>query len=387
MNPSASPGWVTLFLAGDVMTGRGVDQILPHPGKAELREPSIKHARTYVELAERIHGPVRAPVPLSYLWGDGLSVLDQVRPAASIVNLETSITVSSEFAPHKDVHYRMSPDNVGCLQTAHLDVCALANNHVLDFGAPGLVETLQVLRAARIKSAGAGRDLEEARRPARVELGHGAALLVFAFGAPSSGIPLAWGAAPGRAGVHLLPELSRAAADELCALVRSLKGPGDLVVVSVHWGSNWGQEIAPEQISFAHRLVDGGVDLVHGHSSHHVRAIELYRHRLILYGCGDLITDYEGLHGHTAWRGNLGAMYFATLARDGALVELRLVPTEMRRMRLSRAGPADRAWLLETLNRISEPFGTSFEDGNHGTLTLKQANPFRAGADDATHST
>lgn len=386
MNASTR-GPVTLFLAGDVMTGRGIDQILPHPGKAELREPYVKSARTYVELAERLHGPVRAPVPLGYLWGDALAVLEQLRPRASIVNLETSITVSSHFWPGKDVHYRMRPDNVGCLQTAHLDVCGLANNHVLDFGASGLQETLEVLRAARIKTAGAGRDLDEARRPARLELGRGAELLVFAFGTLSSGIPLEWAAGPAQPGVHLLTELSPRVADEFCAHVRSLKRPGDLAMVSVHWGSNWGHEISPEQVAFAHRLIDGGVDLVHGHSSHHVRAVERYAGRLILYGCGDLITDYEGLRGHQQWKGHLGAMYFATLTRDGELAELRLVPTQMRRLRLSRVGRTDRDWLRETLNRVSQPFGASFEEGGDGTLALQQPHPQHAGAADATNRT
>jgi len=190
----SEPEPVTIFLAGDVMTGRGVDQILACPSQPELREPQLDSAATYVELAEQAHGPVPRNVAPSYVWGDGLSVLEATKPAFSIVNLETSITVSSEFCPGKAVHYRMHPDNIACLQAAPIDVCALANNHLLDFGRRGLLDTIEALRRVGIKSVGAGHDLEEASRPVRLELGHGWGLLVFAFGSVSSGIPRDWAA-------------------------------------------------------------------------------------------------------------------------------------------------------------------------------------------------
>ena len=371
---SAASLTVTIFLAGDVMTGRGVDQILPYPGNPELRESYARSATVYVELAERKHGPVLAPVDPSYIWGDALPILQSLKPAASIVNLETSITHGSDFWPGKRIHYRMRPENIGCLQAAHLDVCVLANNHLLDFGRSGLVETLAVLRQAGIKSAGAGRDREEASRPVRLDLGEGVGLLVFSFGSESSGIPSDWAAGPARSGVNLLADLSGKAAEEIVRDIRASKRPHDIAVVSIHWGSNWGDDISPEQVTFAHRLIDGGADVVHGHSSHHVRSVEVYKRKLILYGCGDLLTDYEGIGGHEEWRGDLGAMYFATLSRsDGALASLRLVPVQMRRMRLSRVGQADREWLRDTLNRIGRPFGSRFEEDGDGSLLLHPA--------------
>src|SRR5690606_26641541 len=138
----------------------------------------------------------------------------------------------------------------------------------------GLLEPRDVLQDAGIASAGAGRDLEQAARPVRLPLGHGTSLLVLAFGSTSSGIPPSWAATPSRPGVHLLSELSSRTADEILARVRSSRRPGDVVIASIHWGGTWGFELDPEQVVFAHRLIDGGVDLVHGHSSHHVRPIE-----------------------------------------------------------------------------------------------------------------
>jgi poly-gamma-glutamate synthesis protein (capsule biosynthesis protein) len=284
-------------------------------------------------------------------------------PRLSIVNLETSITTSDEFWPDKDVHYRMHPGNVGCLEPGGIDVCALANNHVLDFGRRGLCETIATLHGAGIQTAGAGQNLEQAVRPARLALGEGGELLVFSCGSESSGIPRDWAADRSRPGIYLVPDLSSSAADDIARQVRLDKGARDLAIVSIHWGSNWGFEVSAAQVAFARRLVDGGVDLVHGHSSHHVRPIEIYDGRLILYGCGDLITDYEGIEGYEAWRGDLGAMYFATLDRgDGRLVGLRLVPMQMQRLRLTRASQTDTRWLTDTLNRVSGPFGSRFHD-------------------------
>lgn len=360
-----------VFLAGDVMTGRGIDQILAHPSKPELREGFIETAAGYVRLAELAHGRVPAPVGPEYVWGDALEILEHMQPQLSIVNLETSITRSDEFWPNKGVHYRMHPANIDCLEVAHIHVCTLANNHVLDFGRRGLIETLEVLDAAGIASAGAGRDLQAASRPARTRTRAGVEVAVFGFGVASSGIPREWAAGRARPGVRLLDDLSLATADRVLAHIQSNTGPAELAIASIHWGNNWGYEIEPEHIAFAHRLVEGGVAVVHCHSSHHLRAIEVHRGKLILYGCGDLVNDYEGIQGYEEWRGDLGAMFFATLSpRDGSLIDLRLVPTTMKKLRLTRAGPNDARWLADTLNRISRPFGARFEHTEAGVILV-----------------
>ena len=156
---------LTIFLAGDVMTGRGIDQVLPSPGDPALRERLVRDARGYVALAESVNGPIPWPVPVSWPWGDVLTVLEEAQPDVRIINLETSVTTSGDFAPGKPVHYRMHPDNVECLVVARPDVCALANNHVLDFGQSGLVETLRTLDDAGLAHTGAGRNV--GRRSAR----------------------------------------------------------------------------------------------------------------------------------------------------------------------------------------------------------------------------
>jgi poly-gamma-glutamate capsule biosynthesis protein CapA/YwtB (metallophosphatase superfamily) len=172
--------------------------------------------------------------------------------------------------------------------------------------------------------------------------------------------------------VCLIPDLSDRSAAATAAAVLAAKRPGDLAVVSLHWGSNWGYDVDPGQVRFAHRLIDAGVDLVHGHSSHHPRPIETYHGKLVLYGCGDAINDYEGIPGHAAYRAELRLLYFASLDPGaGLLRSLRMVPLTARRMRLHRA--RDTAWLRSRLHRISRRFGTRIDHDSDGALTLRVA--------------
>jgi poly-gamma-glutamate synthesis protein (capsule biosynthesis protein) len=179
---------IAIFLCGDVMTGRGIDQLLTHPGSPTLYEPWVRDARHYVELAEQAHGPIPRPVGFDYVWGEALGEWQRADPDARIINLETSVTGSEEPWPGKEVHYRMHPQNIGCIVAAGIDCCCLANNHVLDWGYPGLEETLRTLDSAGIRHAGAGHHAAEAHSPAVLEIPSKGRVLVFAFGSPTSGI-------------------------------------------------------------------------------------------------------------------------------------------------------------------------------------------------------
>jgi poly-gamma-glutamate synthesis protein (capsule biosynthesis protein) len=360
-----------LFLCGDVMLGRGVDQILPFPGDPALNEEYVESALTYVHLAERASGPIPRPVDFAYIWGDALEELERVKPRVRIINLETSITTSRDLAP-KGINYKMNPKNIPCLRAAKIDCCALANNHVLDWGLSGLLETLATLKAAGISSAGAGANEGEASAPAVLETGPGQRVLVFAFGLESSGIPPYWAAGPETPGVNLLPDLSEATVARIAAHIQAQTRPGDIPIASLHWGGNWGYALPAAQRAFAHDLIDlAGIAIVHGHSSHHAKAIEIYREKLILYGCGDFLTDYEGISGYEEFRGDLGLMYLPELAAaDGALVALRIVPFRMRKFRLERAAKEDVQWLQAALDRESRPFGAHIALNDDDSLSV-----------------
>jgi poly-gamma-glutamate synthesis protein (capsule biosynthesis protein) len=361
---------LTLFLCGDVMTGRGIDQILPHPGEPRLYEPWVIHAGEYVRLAEEANGPVARPVDFAYVWGDALGELERAAPDARIVNLETAVTRSNDPWPGKGIHYRMSPANVACLAAARVDCCTLANNHVLDWGHAGLAETLDTLATAGIRTAGAGRDLEEAEAPAALAVAGKGRVLVFSFGVSDSGIPRAWRATAHGPGVALLEDLSERTVRRVATLVTQARRPGDVVVASVHWGGNWGYSVASAHRRFAHALVaEAGVDVVHGHSSHHPKGIEVWQGKLILYGCGDFLNDYEGIAGYEAFRGDLTCLYLPTLeAGSGRLLALELCPMQVRRLRLNRARPEDARWLGEVLARESARLDTGIARDAGGRL-------------------
>src|SRR6266446_2532985 len=360
-----------LFLCGDVMIGRGIDQALPHPSNPVLYEPYVRDAREYVDLAEKANGPIQRPVSFDYIWGDALQELDQARVDVRIINLETSMTSAETYWPGKEIHYRMHPQNIRCLSAGRISACALANNHMLDWGYAGLSETLHALDATGIARSGAGNNAEEAASPAVLDVpGKGRALL-FSFGSTTSGIPHEWRTTISRAGVNLLDDLSEATADRIASQMRQHERPGDLLIASIHWGSNWGYEIPREQIAFAHRLIEEGVAIVHGHSSHHVKAIEIFRSRLILYGCGDFLTDYEGISGYEEFRGDLALMYLVDVdSQSGQLLSARSVPMNMQRFRLERTSASDAKWLCNLLNELGKPFATMTHLGEDNTLTL-----------------
>lgn len=362
MQPNAADS-LTLWLAGDVMTGRGIDQIQAHPVPPVLYERWVRDARDYVHLAERVNGPVPAPVAPDYIWGDALAELARRQPDVRLVNLETSITTSNDAWPDKGIHYRMHPANISCLSAAHIDCCVLGNNHVLDWGRAGLAQTLQTLQQAGIQTAGAGVNADSACAPAILPLIGGTRLLVFSWATPDSGVPGTWGATPLHGGVALLHDLSEASAQQVATVVDRHRQPGDRVMVSLHWGGNWGAEVPQAQHHFAHRLIElGATDLLHGHSSHHPRPIEVYRGRLILYGCGDLINDYEGISLHENFDPSAVCLYFVQLARGtGALQQLEIVPMQLRRLQLTHASAAARNHLQTLFDTEGRHFNTGVQ--------------------------
>ena len=354
------------------MTGRGIDHVLPHPLNPRLHEPYLTDARAYVELAENANGAIPRPVGFDYIWGEALLELRRAKVDLTIINLETAITTVETHWPGKEIHYRMHPRNMDCLSVAGINGCALANNHILDWEHEGLSETLRTLDAAGVKHAGAGNDAEDAAAPAALNVPGKCRVLLFSFGSTTSGIPRQWRAANASPGVNLLDDLSEATASQIAKGMRQFQRPGDLLVASIHWGGNWGYDIPLEQIVFAHRLIEEGVSIVHGHSSHHVKAIEVFKGRLILYGCGDFLTDYEGISGYEDFRGDLALMYLVELdSRGGQLVSLQLVPMHMRRFRLEHTSAADARSLCNFLNALGAPFGIHARLAGDNSMVLE----------------
>jgi poly-gamma-glutamate synthesis protein (capsule biosynthesis protein) len=371
--PPGTVNPITLFMCGDVMTGRGIDQILPHPSYPLIYESYMRNARGYVEIAEQASGPIKRPVSFSYIWGDALMEFERVAPDLKMINLETSVTKSEDYWEWKSIHYRMHPDNIHCITSANIDYCSLANNHILDWGYSGLKETLETLKEVNLKIAGAGRNLREAETPAVMEVEGKGRVLVFSFGSVTSGIPPGWAALEDRPGVNLLEDLSDNTVQHIKEKVQGVKQKGDIVIVSIHWGSNWGYKIPRLQTEFAHKLIDhADIDVIHGHSSHHIRPIEVYKDKLIIYGCGDFLNDYEGIGGYEEFRADIVLMYFVSMdPSNGNLVSVQMTPLQIKHFRLNKVSRSDALWIKNTLNRECKKFGTRMELNRDNTLTLQ----------------
>ncbi|MFQ6022280.1 MAG: CapA family protein [Acidiferrobacterales bacterium] len=372
-DPSSDSNLITLSLSGDVMTGRGIDQVLPHPSHPRIYEPYVKTAIRYVELAELMSGQFSKPVNFSYIWGNALEEFERGAADLRIINLETAITKSDDYWKGKGINYRMHPKNIPCITAAKIDCCVLSNNHVLDWGYSGLAETLETLKRVKVKSAGAGRNIAEAETPAVLEVPGKGRVIVFGFGSESSGIPWHWRATESKAGVNLLKDLSNETIRDVTVQVQAIKQEGDILVASIHWGANWGYEILREETTFAHKLIDeAGVDVIHGHSSHHPKGIEIYRDRPIIYGCGDFLNDYEGISGYEEFRDDLGLMYFVTVdPLTGKLFRFEMTPIQIKQFQVNRASKADAQWLKETLSRECAKLGTRVELTKEDRLSLQ----------------
>lgn len=346
------------FLCGDVMTGRGIDQILPFPSNPSLYEPYVKNAFEYVDLAQSKNGQISSPVPFNYIWGDALSEFSSRKPDLKIINLETSITNADDYWKGKGINYRMNPLNFKTFLVAGIDCFTLANNHTLDWGYDGLIETLETIEKNGLHYCGAGRNIDEARKPLVIDKGEKGKTVVIAAGSFSSGIPPQWSADNSKPGVFLIDESKKESVCLVRNIISEYCGKDDIIVFSIHWGENWGYAIPPEQILFAHNLIDeAGVHIVFGHSSHHAKSLEIYKGKPIFYGGGDFINDYEGIWGYEEFRGDISCMFFIDIAPHSQLLtDISIVPLQMKRFNLKRPGFSTIEWLRKTLERESRKF-------------------------------
>jgi len=333
---------------GDVMLGRLVDQIFP----SHVEDPE---GAFHVRHLFRARNPkVKLPVDHKYVWGE---VLEDIKSAdVRIINLETSVTTHPVKYPGKAFNYRMHPDNLKCLQEANIEYCSLANNHTLDYSNQGLYDTLSSLTSFGISWAGAGKDITEARRPA-VFTAKGKKIVCFSMSDHYD----YWAAGFDKPGINYLDVDSFTSEDierikKSVQEVRTKESP-DILVFSLHWGSNYCWNPSVQKQTFAHRLIDEcGVDVIHGHSSHHIQGIELYKGKAIIYGCGDFVDDYAV---DSEYRNDLGFAYFIDWNSNKKSVEkMELVPTKIECCQVQKATALDKKWLFSTLQKLCKPFHT-----------------------------
>ncbi len=200
-----------------------------------------------------------------------------------ITNREKSLDANGKII------LRAGPEIMTGLELAGFNLLSLANNHIMDYYGDGLTDTLSLLEKYNIGFAGAGKNLEEARKPAIVKKnGLKAGLLAYTDMAGTEyggNPPIRFAADSGTPGVA--PINPRIMEED----IKKAREQVDLLLVSLHWGIEDSYAITDEQMQFAHWLIDRGADMVLGHHPHRFQGIELYQGKPIVYSLGNFIFD------------------------------------------------------------------------------------------------
>lgn len=260
---------------GSTMPSAGITS--PSPTPPQPREPLVIHGTGDVNLDPsyipnfRTHG-------YGYAWS-GLAGLFQ-EDDLTVINLECAVSdVGSPAA--KEFTFRGDPDALPAARAAGVEVANLGNNHSQDFGVEALVDTRENLAAHDIAPVGAGKDLEEATRPAVFEI-KGWRIAVVGFGGvlPTD----EWLAGPDHPGM--------ASGDDIPTMVTAVRAAdelADLVIVAIHWGVELDLQPRPEDIERAHAMIDAGADIIFGHHSHRLNPMGTYMGRPIFWSLGNFV--------------------------------------------------------------------------------------------------
>lgn len=321
-----------------------------------------------VMLGRRVNETLRREPP-TFPWGDVLPLFRAADWRAC--NLEC--VISDAFParlPEKVFHFRSDARNVTVLEAAGIDVVSNANNHSLDFGTAAMLDMLDSLDRAGIAHAGAGTNHAQAGRPALCTTRQGTRIAVLAC---TDNEP-DWAAGHEAAGLyHVYMDPDHPSVQPLIRRVRSLRSAvADIVIVSLHWGGNWGYVPPPSHRLLARALIRSGADIVFGHSCHVFRGVEVFEGGLIVYSAGDFIDDYAI---DEIERNDWSFVFVVEVAR-GSLVRLRLRPTVIENLQARLAKGAMSERIIAKMRELSSELGTSVKvrDGE-GIVEIASAGP------------
>lgn len=316
------PEELTIGLGGDLMIGRSVNEHLDH-------------------------------CPPSYVWGNLHPLLR--RMDCNLVNLETTLTQCTKAVP-KVFNFRADPDKVAVLSQGPIHIVTLANNHSLDFGEEGLLETLETLDDAHILHVGAGKNLTAARAPTIFEKkGIKVGVLGCTDNEPS------WKASDNHPGTHFV-EVGDL--ESLKPAITDLRKQVDLLILSIHWGPNMRKRPPDAFRSFAHALIDLGVDILHGHSAHVFQGVEVYKNKLILYDTGDLVDDYVV---DPLLRNDRSFFFVVKVGKQG-LISLEMFPLLISEYQVNRSEDKE---AMGEMERLCQDLGTHLEKKDHSLYLRK----------------
>ena len=224
----------------------------------------------------------------AYAWS-GLGGLFR-RDDLTVVNIECPVTDEGEQLD-KEFSFHGTPAALPAMRDAGVEVGSLANNHAYDRGPQGVVDSRRNLERAGISPVGAGKDQEEALRPAMFDEG-GWTIAVLGFDEVLDPLDAVAGPhKPGTAAGHDFSLMVRA--------VRAAERAADLVVVMIHWGVELDTQPRDYQVSEGHRLIDAGADVIFGSHSHRLQPMSIYRGRPIFWSLGNFVWPNFSVEGST----------------------------------------------------------------------------------------
>ena len=312
-------------------------------------------------------GETLASTPGAEVWSPGVR---EVCADCDVVvaNLECCVSGQgspTDLIPGKPFYFRAPPSAVEALQAIGVTVAGVANNHLLDFGADALADTLGHLRAAGIVPVGAEVEIDAARRGVVVRAGR-SELGVLAL----SDHPREYAAGDGRAGIAYA-DLSRGLPEWVTTELRRLRAEAELVLVFPHWGPNMTSGPARWQRERGRQLLAAGADAVAGHSAHVFHGVGLTPSGPVLYDLGGALDDYA-IDGEL--RNDLGVL---ARWRPYAEPEVELVGLRLGFCWTELAAAADAEWIAARLERACGELGTSVERVDGARFALGEPRPGR----------
>lgn len=290
---------------------------------------------------------------LDYPFSGALDYL--LSPDLTAGNLENPITTRGIPATNKQYVFKGAPDLLPPLKEAGFDVVSLANNHTLDQGTEGLLDTIAHLKEAGIANVGGGNDDTEAFAPVVLEANG----IKVAYLSVSRVVPEgSWKADKNHAGVAEAYDSTRAV-----AAIAKAKQEADLVVMMVHWGVERADQPVEHQTTLARQFIDAGADLVIGSHPHVMQGFEQYKGKWIAYSLGNFIFNVTATP-HTKETGVLDAV-----CTKGGACNLTFHPMVADQSRPAPVEPEKSLELTNYLTSISKAFGVKVN--KDGIITAK----------------
>lgn len=308
-----------LICLGDVMLARGVSEVLA------TSEPAS-------------------------LWGDCLPVL--AGADLRLANLECCVSDRGRpFQPPRVFHFRAIPKALDVLRAAEIDVVTLANNHTLDYEVEALLDTLDRLDRAGITRVGAGRDVEEAMRPAALDaVGRKVAFIGFTDNFPE------YAAGAERPGTFHIATEGGDPGVLIDKVSEARRTGADLVVVTGHCGPNMVTRPPKLRRAFVREVMDAGADLWFGHSAHIFQGVEFYEGKPVIHDGGDFLDDYAV---DPVLRNDRSLLW--RVVWEGGEVSVEGFPVQLKFALTGLAKGEEFDWVEQRLTELCAEMGTAVE--------------------------